>query len=277
MGGIRIGVGRGVLAVTLLASAAHAGIFNLQDGNSTARFNTDALAPGSRVGLDQWTVDGTNHIYSQWFWIRADGDAREQRINSLPEILARTSDTNGDGIHETLFLRYGSTSTYTVETTFGLQGGSAGDGTSDITEQIRVTNRGSTTRHFSFFQYCDMDLGGDAADDFVAVINANAVRQADNAGSAKVSETILTPTYTHAEVGVYPSTLNRLDDAGVDTLGDVLGPFTSRADYTWAFQWDFTLGPGQSFLISKDKQITPAPGTLAAGVLASALGLRRRR
>lgn len=263
--------------VMLAGASASGGIFNLADGNSTARFDTDSLAAGSRVGMDRWFVDGVNHMYSQWFWIRSDGDAQEHRINSLPELASGTSDTNFNGLDETLFLRYGGLGSYTVETTFALQGGAAGSRTADVTEQIRITNRSTFQRHFSFFQYCDFDLDNDIQDDFVGIINPNAVRQADFLSGTIVAETVLTPTFTLSEMNVYPTTLLKLDNGAVDNLDGSMGPLLGRRDYTWAFQWDFVLDPGQSFLISKDKQITPTPGTLALlGLSGLALGRRRR-
>lgn len=258
-------------------SSASAQIYNLSDGNSTARFDTTALAPNSRVGMDQWVVDGVNHMFSQWFWIRSDGDTQEQRINALPFMAGGTSDTNFNGQDETLFLRYGANTSYTVETTFALQGGTAGSRTSDVTEQIRVTNRSTFNRHFSFFQYCDFDLNNDIQDDSVGLINSNAVRQVDFLSGITAAETILTPSFTLSEMGIYSATLTRLDNAVVDNLNGTAGPLVGRADYTWAFQWEFDLAPGASFLISKDKQITPAPGAFALLGLGGLAVARRRR
>jgi hypothetical protein len=269
----------GIVAVLVgvAGSAASAQLYNLTDGNSTAHFDTGALAPGSRVGMDQWVVDGVNHMYSQWFWIRSDGDAQEQRINALPFMAGGTSDTNFNGQDETLFLRYGAANTYTVETTFGLQGGTAGSRTSDVTEQIRVTNFSTSQRHFSFFQYSDFDLNNDILDDSVAVVNPNAVQQIDLLTGTVVAESIITPTYSFSEVSTYSLTLTKLDDGLLDNLNGSVGPLVGRADYTWAFQWDFVLNPGASFLISKDKRITPAPGAIALlGLGGLAFGRRRR-
>jgi hypothetical protein len=41
--------------------------------------------------------------------------------------------------------------------------------------------------------------------------------------------------------------------------------FAGPGDVTWAYQWDFTLGNGQSFIISKDKNMMelPEPVTMA--------------
>lgn len=262
----------------LTGTTASAGIFNLADGNSTARFNTDPLTPNSRVGMDRWFVDGVNHMYSQWFWFRTDGDTQERRINSLPELASGTSDTNFNGQDETLYLRYGSMTDFTIETTFALQGGSAGSGTADITEQIRITNRGPATRTFSFFQYCDFDLNNDINDDFVGLVNTNTVRQLDFLSGTVASETVLTPTFTFSEMGIYAATLIKLDNGGLDNLDGSTGPLVGRRDYTWAFQWDFILTPGNSFLISKDKQIIPTPSSVVLlGLGGLGVSIRRRR
>lgn len=253
--------------------------YTITDGNSSAHFDTTSLAPGSRVGMDNWTVDGVNHMYSQWFWYRTNGMNSEQRINALPLDVGGTTDTNFNGVHDTLFLRYGGANTgYTIEVSFRIHGGSAGSGTADIAEQILITNNSTFTRTFSFFQYCDFDLNSDVADDMVGLVNANAVTQADFLSGTTVSETVFTPTYSHYDLNVYPTTVNDLDDGGITNFTDPIGPLLGRRDYTWGFQWDITLAPGESFLISKDKQIVPSPGAAAlAGIGALALSRRRRR
>ena len=108
-------------------------------------------------------------------------------------------------------------------------------------------------------------------------MNSNAVRQIDLLNGITAAETILTPSFTLSEMGIYSATLTRLDNAVVDNLNGTAGPLVGRADYTWAFQWEFDLAPGASFLISKDKQITPAPGAVALLGLGGVAVARRRR
>lgn len=269
-----------LLSVAALAMAAGASTalaqYTITDGNSSAHFDTTSLGAGSRVGLDNWSVDGTNHMYSQWFWYRTDGMTSEARLNSLSLLAGGTSDTNFDGNNDSLFLRYGG-SGFTITTRFGLSGGAAGSRVSDMSQQIVITNSSSTVRTFSFFQYCDFDLNGNIVDDAAGVANANAVYQADYLNGTTVSETVFTPTFSRVEVGIYANTLNSLDDAGVTTLNNNAGPFTGSADYTWALQWDIVLQPGQSFQISKDLQIVPTPGAFALLGLGGLAASRRRR
>lgn len=263
-------------ALVIGAGAAQAQVFTIDDLNSSAQFN---ITPGSgRPGMDRWLINGTNHMYSQWFWFRVDGMQREERINDLPLIAAATSNTSIlDPRDDTFTALFGSTNNFVIETRFSLQGSLPGDLRSDIAEQIRITNFSGEARTFSFFQYCDFDLNGDIDDDIVQVINPNAVIQQDFFSGIIATETIITPSPTFSEVGIFASTLNKLDNTSVDNLDGSVGPLLGRRDYTWAFQWDFTLLPGQSFLISKDKSITPAPGAIALLGLGGLLVSRRRR
>lgn len=265
------------VGLLVVAGAARAGDFTIADGNSDASFDINSLSPNSRVGMDQWRVDGVNHMFSQWFWFRTDGMTQEARINSLPLIGAFTSNTNLDPRHDTFYAGFGAANSFTIETTFSLSGGSAGSRRSDVAEQIRITNHGSTPRTFSFFQYCDFDLDNDIQDDEVALLNANSVRQLDLLSGTIVAETVLVPTFTFSEMNVYAATLIKLDDNAVDNLDGSVGPLVGRRDYTWAFQWDFVLNPGDSYLISKDKLIIPSPGALALlGLGGLVIGRRRR-
>lgn len=264
-------------ALVMIAGAASAQSYTLIDGNTIQHYDTASLAPNSRVGMDRWEVDGVNHMYSQWFWFRTDGMAHEARINSLAFLAGGTSDTNFNGLDDTLYLQYGSHQDFTIETTFSLRGGSAGSHRSDTGEQITITNHGPSRRTFSFFQYCDFDLANDIVDDSVGLLNPNAVLQVDNLHGFIASETILTPTFTLSEMGVYAATLLKLDNGVADNLDGSTGPLVGRRDYTWAFQWDVTLASGESFLISKDKSIIPAPSAAALLGLGGLLGIRRRR
>lgn len=267
----------GIAGLAVAASPALAGSWNLADGNATAHFDTQSLSPGSRVGMDSWLVDGINHMYSQWFWYRTGDMTREERINALPLLFGATSDTNFNGQHETLFLRFGNVNTFTIETTFALQGGLPGSTTSDIGEQIRIRNFGSSPMTFSFFQYCDFDLANDILDDFVGVTNTNAVVQYDITNGVYVAETVISPPYAGAEVNIYPVTLNALDDNAITNLNNNFGPLVGRADYTWAFQWNFVIPAGGSALIIKDKRLSPTPGAAALIALGGLAATRRRR
>ncbi|GJQ29402.1 MAG: hypothetical protein HBSAPP03_12860 [Phycisphaerae bacterium] len=265
-------------SVVASAGAANAQFHELWDNNSYVRINiTPGEPPNSRIGMDRWEVNGQNHLYSQWFWFRTDGMAREQRINDLPFIGATTTNTDFFDPRPDVFNgAWGSTNSFVIDVRFSLQGTLPGNQQSDIGEQIRITNFGPG-RVFSFFQYCDFDLAGDINDDLVELVNPNAVVQADYLNNLLVAETVLTPSATLSEVGIYAATLIKLDDANFDNLDGTTGPLVGRRDYTWAFQWDFFLPSGSTFTISKDKHLVPAPGALALLGLGGLLAGRRRR
>jgi hypothetical protein len=95
-----------------------------------------------------------------------------------------------------------------------------------------------------------------------------------------LSETVTSPGANRAEVGLFPQTLNALNDGGKTDLGNIGGPLTG--DVTWAFQWDLVIAPGTSAQISKDKYLTvlvPEPSALALlaiGAVGYALSRRRQ-
>ncbi len=87
----------------------------------------------------------------------------------------------------------------------------------------------------------------------------------------------MAPSATHGEVGILPGLLTALNDGSPTTLGDIDGPL-GPGNLTFAFQWDFTIDPNGSALISKTKLITVPEPTAAALVSLGlvALALRRR-
>lgn len=246
-----------------LAASSPAAIFTMQDRNSEVRVDS-----ASQSGTFEWMVDGQNQLAKQWFWI-GTGNNPERSLDTLDFVSGLLSSGNADPETERLNLTYrDSGGLYEVSVDFVLTGGSDGSGVSDVAEIIRVRNLSSSSIGFRFFQYVDLDLAGTAGGDTVEVVNSNAVMQTE--GAAAVSETVLAPRPSHYEVGTFPSTLDKLNDALASTLSDTAGPVSGNA--TWAFEWDFTLSGGGTYIISKDKHlIVPEPGSAALAL--TALGM----
>jgi len=263
---MKIGVFAGIGALALLAGAAQAQTVTLEDGNSLVRVNLN-----SQSGMDTWQVDGVDHLFQQWFWYRI-GQGAEQSLDTLGYQGHIVSNTNFDPRDDTVVASY-SNGQLAAEVTFGLQGGLAGDGNSDILEQIRLVNVGTSVLEINFFQYSDFDLGGTAGGDTVFIPGGNVAQQFE--GGVAFQETVVTPAATRWQAGPFASIRNLLNDGVATDLNMDGGPYTG--DMTWAYQWTIALAPGDSFLISKDKIITPAPGAMALLGLGGLAMARRRR
>jgi hypothetical protein len=261
--------------IACVCGTANAGVFSLVDGNSQVDFNT-----ASSANATNWFVDGQDQLFQQAFWLRVGSTGGETSLHALAIGVEGTSDTDFDGNADTLFVRYLGT-VFTVEVRYGLTGGAAGSNVSDLSEEILITNTSGAALDFHFFQYSDFDLGATSGNDTVQILGGNTAQQSDPNGLV-FSETVVTPNPTHHEVAPWPSTLASLNDGSPTTLNDSNGPITG--DVTWAFQWDTTIGAGGSFLISKDKGLSPVPepASLALWSLFGVAGLgycgwRRKR
>jgi len=264
---MKIAVLGGIAALALVAGAVNGQSVTLEDRNSLSHINLNSAS-----GMDTWSVDGTDHLFQQWFWYRIGNTAAEAPINTLGLTGFVLSNTNFDPRDDTVVANY-SNGQLSAEITFGLQGGNPGDGNSDILEQIRLVNVGTSVLDLHFFQYSDFDLNGTAAGDTVFIPSGYVAQQSE--GGVTFQETVVTPAASRWQAGPFAGILNGLNDGVATDLNNDGGPYTG--DMTWAYQWDITLLPGDSFLISKDKIITPAPGAMALlGLGGLVIGRRRR-
>lgn len=262
-----------VLAALATASFAQAGEGQfdtlLADGNSTAGFNDE--------GQISWIVDGVEQLFDQQFYFRRGTDTREYVLGAggLENIGSFVTDTNPfrDDSVDAFGNLYRDQAGLEVETIFTLRGGNAGSGRADLAESITIRNTGLSTISLSFFQYVDFDLGGDASDDNGWIVNGNTVRQED--AEFSVAEVVVTPAPHRWSIGNFPDLDEALNDDDIDNLDN---NSHAQGDIAWGFQWDITLAAGESFQISKDKSIVPAPGALALlGLSAGLIAPRRRR
>src|SRR5438874_7410442 len=203
---------RGIFCMAIVtgfaSQRASAALFTLTDDNSVAQFDT-----ATQANHFNWFVDGTDYLAQQAFWYRV-GNVAEQSVHSLPIGTQGTSDTNFDGNPDTLFVRYNGTG-FRVETRYTLDGGAAGSGASDMAELISITNEGTSSLDFHFFQYADFDL---SAADSLVFTNLNTVQQ--SGGASKLTETVVTPVPSHHEGAFFPVTLNKMNDAVPTVLSD---------------------------------------------------------
>lgn len=262
--------------VAFTAGPAFGVVHTIADRNSSA-----FIEDGIGAGMFGWQVDGVNNLAFQGFFYRTGSMGFELPVDtgSLTLTGFALTDTNPfvDPRPDTFAAQYTGNG-FVIEPTWTLRGSTAGSGTADIAESIAIRNTGTAPLPFTFFQYSDFDLGGTASGDSVRITGTppNTVTQWD-AAFGTISETVVTPSPTRYQVDLFPNLLNSLNDNSITVLNNNGGPL-GPGDVTWAFQWDFLLAPGQTVLISKDKQIViPAPAGLALLGAAGLVAGRRRR
>jgi len=262
-----------VIAVASCAGLASVAIaqptYEIADGNTSAIFDPDA-------GQVEWLVDGVNQLFTQEFYFRRASDTRELRVDAsnLNNAGNFVQDTNpfSDNRNDAFGSLFTDGNGLEIETLFTIRGNANGSASADLAEQITIRNLSNSSMTLTFFQFVDFDLGGDFSDDFGQIINGNTVQQSDD--DFVLSETVVTPMPTIFQMGNAFDISSMLGDNAIDNLD---GSDSYAGDVAWAFQWNLTLAAGDSFLISKNKSIVPAPGSLMLLGSAGLIATRRRR
>lgn len=217
-------------------------VMNLSSRNSSVQLN-----PNSQAGIYNWTVDGKDIMYQQWFWIRTGDSASELPVDSAHLQLLKESAAGGSGA----LLYKGSG--YSVTIRFSLLGGADGSKASDLSEIISIKNTSSTALGINFFQYANIEFS--KGDDTVQFLNPSTVQQ--SGGGVYLDETVVNSTgLVHHQADVYPAILNSLNDGSATTLND---SNYATGDATWGFQWQQMITPGNTFTITKDMNVSDPP------------------
>ena len=250
-------LGFGVLGGAPLAPEARADFVLTSDNN---RILVD---PNNGVGAHSWTINGVSQLSQEWFYYRVGDQTPEGPFNSSTLISA--SQPSAD----TLNLNYSDNSTWLVHENFQLTGSPTNTPVGNLAESVVITNIStSQSLPFRFFAYTNLDLGGSPISENVGVtggrlLNLDYALFSQVGGTDSVT-TILSPVgMSNYELNTYPSTLNKLTNGTVDNLNSPFIPsgfsasMSGNADYTWAIEWTLNLKPGESFIISQGKLISP--------------------
>ncbi len=255
----------GLLLVVCVGANAVSAV-TINNGNSSAEFaDTDAM-------MSYWSVDGTNHLWNQQWFVRVGTDDTSDLFTALGtpvreiEVDSLSYEYEGRGLE--------------IEAEYSLTGGAPGSLRSRLNEKLSITNNGLSSVHLDLFQYTDWDLTGSSDDDNVSLelgpLNSATAYQWDSLTYAKETVNQLPTHYQTASSFVILDELYSSSDLTDDTS------FTGPTDCTFAWQWSLDLDPGDSFSLCKEKSIAPVPE--ASTVLALPIGatallgyFRRRR
>jgi hypothetical protein len=148
---------------------------------------------------------------------------------------------------------------------------------------VSITNLSASALDLVFYQYLDLDLdgAGDYADDLADANGARIVVTDNNSPRRFVWHSANGGSADHFQVGVYPSVSNLLNGmAAASDLSDAPASF-GPSDFTAAFQYDFYLPAGASYVLASGRVAAPEPSpvllTLSGLIGISFVSRRARR
>jgi hypothetical protein len=210
------------------------GMLTLTNGNSLVQID-----PNSQNGVFAWVVDGTSQLFQQWFWLRWP-NGPQISFDQLGTPLG-TSWTATNAI--ITYLPQG----LAVTLSFTLQGGAAGSGASSLAETISLQNTNASSVNLHLYDYTDLDLGGTDAGDTVSFPTNNLVAQQGKGVTA--TQSVQGPMPSFWEASWYSLVFDTINSATPAVLSDTILP-NQPGDQTFAYQWDLTLGAGQTLVFN---------------------------
>jgi hypothetical protein len=239
-----------ISAAALQPTAAHAQATNLAPGdNSTVQIDPAGGA------VDNWVVDGNNILNSatggtQWFYsaVGAGTPAPIQNgalsISSTP-VTSAAADTASFGTTYTY-------SGYSLQAVYTLTGGQPLSGTSDLQETIDVKNTQATPLTFHFFQYANFTITGGTVS-----LSSQLYRGQSLFTLAQISAPGVTLT-EYVDGSLNPGA-NEGEVNPVSIVPITGSPATTGLGSAWLLEWDVTLAANQTFILSKDIDVTGIP------------------
>lgn len=236
-------------------------VVQLADGGSTAQLNVGTSASSGPLGLNSFTVGGIQEVSQQVFLLSVNG-AGVQPLNDLS-----TPTVNQVSAREAV-IGY-SSSNFTVSVDNTLTGANSVTGV--LTEALTLINTSASTITYNLVDLNHYKLDG-ANGGTVARVDSNDILQTRNVTTGSYGVNI---TPTHWAINTFSSVASA--GLGGGNLSDGTSPFTN-ADPGFAFQWQGSLGTGQSLQVGTFHIVTiPEPASLLTLGGLAFMALRRRK
>jgi hypothetical protein len=250
----RFGLLTALIAIPAIQVGAQ--IFTVTSPNTLITLQADLSGPSS--GLSDWQFAGNSQLSQQWFYYSLGAGP----VNSIDQIAAPTSINNHTGAAPFLSDVYANAS-ISVTAKFQLNNSAV------LADTLTILNpaTASQSQTFHFYQYSHFELGGVAGGQTV-VFNSNGagtqyqVNQTGLAGvsyQGTVSGAPFATVEEQAGLGIQFGLVNGNAAPTLDNVTLTAGP----GDAVYAYEWDETLAPGQSFQISELQTVVPEPSSVA--------------
>ncbi len=279
-----------LLSIPILAATAvpaSAATFILNDGNSTATISDINGATVWRVARGGLSVAASpDNIFISNYLFRIGSLSGERSIATgigAPTLFEQTVNSVTFGASNEIL---------SASQTWSLTGFEANSGRSILTKSVTFTNLSTSPLDLSVFDYSDYDIRFNprAQADFATLVAPGAILTESTTMPVTIFSLVNALPDRHQIDGFFPLYRNLfLDSDGATTLTNMpaLGqrfPDTP-GDTAFAFQFNRTLAPGQSFSVSQVATLAPVPEPstwammlLGFGLMGTVLrGSRKRR
>lgn len=239
------------VGLTVLARVASAGMISLADLNSQVSIDT------TEAGISGWSLDSVNYAYNQAlsYQVGSTGSLGSWQYQS-----SSVWDIGGHGQNDVAVIQYLGDSGLQLTQIYTLVGSQPGSGSSNLSEQIEITNGGSSPAQLQLLQSNNFATSNGAA-----VLQSLPPSQAYQAPASETADLTVASLPTAYESLTASALSNMLAKASPAASASANG--SAADDPASATEWAVQLGAGKSYAIGQEYSLNtlnavPEPSTV---------------
>lgn len=225
--------------------------YDIIDSNSSIKVGVN-----ENYDVYDWKLGETDYLYDQilFYGTYRPGYDRD-RISSLPLVDVVRTDTNtpSDSSDDTIFIRYGTSSTFYIDLWYSLKSGDNRGALSVLMQSISVSNNSTDDLSLDIFLAANYELSAVGENSRIIIEDEHIAHQWFPNGMQFV-DNVITPKPQHYFASSAED-VHQWAHSSIDA-SSYAGPYEAT-EVGFAFGWDMAIPPGNKYVIWHFSRMVP--------------------